>query len=99
MKLSLDLKTVGKKLSYGDRIQPQRDWFIVLSLATFLIVLSIGWNLWLLRSVEQGRTIGNEQVSTAFDAKPIESVRAVFEARRLEELKYRQQYRFVDPSL
>jgi hypothetical protein len=67
---------------------------------TVLVALSIGWNLWLLRSVEKGGTIGDENATVeSFDEAPIESVRAVFEERRAEQLRYRQEYRFVDPSL
>ncbi len=98
MKTTLPFKNLFARFSYGNRPRPARDWFALLSIATFLIVLSIGWNLWLLRSVERGRVIGNE-APPAFDATPIEEIRAVFESRALEELKYRQQYRFVDPSL
>lgn len=99
MKTSIPLKNLFARFSYGNRPRPSRDWFLLLTAATFLIVLSIGWNLWLLRSVEEGGVIGNEAPASSFDARPIEEIRAVFESRSLEELKYRQQYRFVDPSL
>lgn len=99
MKIHLTPKNLFKRFSYGNRPRPSRDWFAILTVATLLIVLSIGWNLWLLRSVERGGVIGNEAPATSFDARPIEEIRAVFESRSLEELKYRQQYRFVDPSL
>lgn len=89
-----------QKFSYGDRVHPARDWFRLLVVMTLLIAVSIGWNIWLLRSVEKGGTIGDETVEVeSFDAAPIESVRAVFEERRAEQLRYRQEYRFVDPPL
>ncbi|HWH16113.1 MAG TPA: hypothetical protein VNU25_00805 [Candidatus Paceibacterota bacterium] len=99
MKTALPFKDLLKRFSYGNRPRPSRDWFMILSIATCLIVLSVGWNLWLLRSVEQGGVIGNEAPAASFDARPIEEIRAVFESRSLEELQFRQQYRFVDPSL
>lgn len=100
MKNSLNLSPLLKKFSYGSDLHPARDWFYLLVVMTVLIALSIGWNVWLLRSVEKGGTIGDESVEIeSFDEAPIESVRAVFEERRTEQLRYRQEYRFVDPSL
>lgn len=100
MKTSLNLGPLLKKFSYGDQVHPSRDWFRLLMAMTILIAISIGWNVWLLRSVEHGGTIGDETVTIeSFDEAPIESVRAVFEERRSEQLQYRQEYRFVDPSL
>jgi len=98
MKLPFNPAGLISKLSYGDRPKPARDWFVLLSLATALVALSVAWNLWLMRDAERGALIGNEAPSTSFDAAPIESTRAVFEARKLEEFKFKQQYRFVDPS-
>jgi len=100
MKTSLNLGPFLQKFSYGNQVHPARDWFYLLMAMTLLIAVSIGWNVWLLRSVEQGGTIGDENVQIeSFDEAPIESVRAVFEERRNEQLRYRQEYRFVDPSL
>ncbi|MDP3402503.1 MAG: hypothetical protein Q8S35_00915 [bacterium] len=100
MKTSLNLAPILKKFSYGNYVHPARDWFYLLVAMTVLVALSIGWNLWLLKSVEKGGIIGDENaVVESFDEAPIESVRAVFEERRAEQLRYRQEYRFVDPSL
>ncbi len=100
MKTSLNLAPILKKFSYGNHVHPARDWFYLLVGMTVLVALSIGWNLWLLKSVEKGGIIGDESaVVESFDEAPIESVRAVFEERRAEQLRYRQEYRFVDPSL
>lgn len=100
MKTSLSFGPLLKKFSYGTRTHPARDWFYILLAATILIALSIAWNIWLLRSVEGGGTIGDETVEVeSFDESPIESVRALFKAREEEQLRYRQEYRFVDPSL
>lgn len=100
MKISLNLGLVLKKFSYGSHVHPARDWLYLLVAMTLFVALSIGWNLWLLRSVEKGQIIGDENTAIeSFDETPIESVRAVFEQRRTEQLRYRQEYRFVDPSL
>lgn len=95
---NIELGPILKKLSYGPRIRPARDWFVLLSITIVLLIASVLWNLWLLKSVEQGGTIGNEAPPPAFDAAPIESVRTLFESRSAEEARFRQEYRFVDPS-
>ncbi len=94
----LALGPVLAKLSYGSRIHAARDWFALLSVVIALLILSVLWNLWLLKGVEQGAVIGTATSTPAFDAAPIESARALFQARSEEERKYRQEYRFVDPS-
>ena len=100
MKPSLDLAPLLRRFSYGNHVRPARDWFYMLLAATLLIALSVGWNLWLLRNVEKGGIIGDENIEVdSFDEAPIESVRTVFEEREAEQLRYRQEYRFVDPSL
>lgn len=89
-----------KRFTYGERIHPARDWFVILSGAVLLILLSIGWNLWLLKTVEEGSAIGQPApaLSETFNAGPVEAAQKVFETRRAEELRFRQEYQFVDPS-
>lgn len=99
MKLSLDLRSVSKKFSYGQRIRPARDWYYLLLACVVLVAFSVGWNLWLLARVERGEMFGTDVQSENFDTAPIESVREVFELRKAEELKYKREYRFVDPRL
>ncbi|MGK2908739.1 MAG: hypothetical protein ACSLE1_02920 [Sphingobium sp.] len=98
MNLSLNLSSL-KKLGYGDRVRPSRDWFVLLAIACVLVGASIGWNVLLYKTAERGGAIGDERLPEPFDAAPIESVRAVFESRALERAQYEQGPRFVDPSL
>lgn len=99
MHTNIDLGPALKKLSYGDVIRPMRDWFVLLAVATALVGASIAWNVWMLRSVEAGGTLGGPAEAEPFDAAPVQAVRATFDARAQEEARYRSQYRFVDPSL
>jgi len=80
-------------------MHPARDWFMLLAAALILVLASVVWNVWLLTKVERGETIGTQAPVQGFEAAPIDSVRAIFEKRKAEELRYRQEYRFVDPSL
>lgn len=99
LKLPPQLTAFISKLSYGNRIRPVRDWFFLIGVGLALIVISVGWNLWLLERVETDGIEGSVVPSAAFDAGSIESVRTLFEARAKEEERYRSTYRFVDPSL
>lgn len=99
MKLPTSIAPILKKFSYGEHIHPGRDWFALLACAFVLMLVSAAWNLWLLKSVQAGAALGAPTEQTAFDTAPIESVRSVFESRKTEETKFKQEYRFVDPSL
>ncbi|MES2668439.1 MAG: hypothetical protein V4644_01990 [Patescibacteria group bacterium] len=96
---TLDLGSLIKRISYGDRIRPSRDWSYLLMLMIALVVASVATNFWMLKQAERETVSGAAAAAAVFDAAPIESVRAVFEQRRIEEGRYRAEYRFVDPSL
>ena len=87
-----------KRLAYGERLRPARDWFVLLSLAGILIVASAVWNLGAVREVERSGAPENLGAPAAFDETPIASVRAVFEARADAYERYRTGPGFVDPS-
>jgi len=98
MKLSFNAGAFVKRFSYGNQVHPSRDWFYLLAAALLLVAVSVGWNAWLLQEVERDGTKESDTLTESFDAAPIESVRAVFESRRVEEIRYRTEYQFVDPS-
>jgi len=98
MKKIPHLKAFSRPISRGKYIHPAQTWFRLLSIATVLIGFSVVWNIWLLRSVEKGGTLGNEVPVALSDEAPVQSVRAVFESREKEEARYRFEYVFVDPS-
>lgn len=99
MKLNPNLSSLRMRFSYGDRLNPARDWFYLLAIATVMLAASISWNAWTFRTLQEGGVIGDAGPAEAFDSVPVESARALFETRRKEELQYREAYRFVDPSL
>ena len=100
MKLSFNSDAFFKRFSYGASLRPARDWFLVLVVAVLLVAGSVGWNVWLFQGVERGAVIGESSAGrTGLDERSIESVRRVFESRQEEQNRYRNEYRFVDPSL
>ena len=100
MKLSFSSDAFLKRFSYGATLRPARDWFLMLLVSALLFAGSVGWNVWLFRSVEQGAVIGESSTGrTGLDERSVEPVRRVFESRQEEQKRYRNEYRFVDPSL
>lgn len=99
MNISRIVSSLPRTVAYGERIRPTRDWFVLLSIASLLVVVSVVWNVFLLVRIERGEAIdGSTPTPTAFDNKPIEAVKQVFLERAEEERRFRQEYRFVDPS-
>jgi len=92
--------TVGLKgIGYGDELRPSRDWLILLSISFVILLGSVVWNLWTFSQVTKGDAVGNETAPSGTDTSVIDSATRLFEERRTEEAKYKNEYRFVDPSL
>ncbi|CAN5714223.1 hypothetical protein BH11PAT2_BH11PAT2_09030 [soil metagenome] len=93
------LSRFGRIFKYGERINPTRDWFLLLTIAGLILCLSVGWNVWLFSRVTSGEAIGtatSTAVTTTLDGN---SIQTLFDARSTERGKYVSTYRFVDPSL
>lgn len=83
----------------GDRRKPSRDWFILLILAFLILIGSIGWNVWEFIRITNGEAAGTTTAGMKGpDIGIVEQVRNVFTTRAAEEQRYRNEYRFVDPS-
>jgi len=83
----------------SSRPRPSRDWLLFLMLGVVLLLVSIGWNIWTFIRITNGEAAQSAmQVPTGPDVTALEKVRAVFQARTLEEQRYLVEYRFVDPS-
>lgn len=93
------LKHIRFALPGNSHVHPVRDWFILLSITTVLLGVSVGWAGWnytqALRAAEKNTPVGAKPV---FDTQAVEAVRAAFEARSEEAARYGDEYRFVDPS-
>ncbi len=99
MKSFSSLGPLLKKLSYGERIHPSRDWLALLALTLALTLMSAAWNLWLFRMVQDGAALAEPAAAEAFDTASLDAVRKVFEDRKRQETRFESEYRFVDPSL
>ena len=81
------------------RLNPSRDWLLVLSLALAAIIASLLWNAWFFFvALNQDSSVSPAPEAKKADTSSLEKARAAFDARAAEEAKYRGEYRFVDPS-
>lgn len=92
------IRSITRALSYGSRLRPTRDWLVLLSLFTLLLIASVGWNLIQFTRVAQGEKIGNVE-ATAPAQIQVGTVQDLFKKRAEERVRFQSQYRFVDPSL
>jgi len=99
MKSFSSIFSLLKGFSYGPRIKPYRDWFVLLSVFFICLLCSFVWNIWLFSKVTNGQAIGNAPTTPALQAANLDSVRALFDARSAERVRYQSQYHFVDPSV
>jgi hypothetical protein len=95
--ISRQLGGLLKRLKYGPRLRPVRDWLVLLSLFTILLFVSVGWNLWLFSQVTSGNQIGTATSTPAIEIQ-LGQVKGLFEERAVERTRYTTEYRFVDPS-
>ncbi len=87
--------------SYGERLQPARDWFILLVLSALILALSAVWSIWLFGRVANGDmlTKATTPTPTVFNKESLEAVQEVFAEREEKETKYATgEYSFIDPS-
>ncbi len=86
---------------YGERIEPTRDWFVLLTIFGMLFVVSAVWNAWLFNRVVSGNSLAPVATSTSatFSKASLDAVEHLFEERAAEEAKYANgEYGFTDPS-
>ncbi|KND50131.1 MAG: hypothetical protein AB203_04065 [Parcubacteria bacterium C7867-008] len=100
MKLTLPKfsKNSAGAFKYGDRLNPSRDWFILVTIFVVLLLASLAWNVWLFDRVTKGDAIGNASAPAPLNPASIDSVQALFEARAIKETDYKNTH-FVDPSV
>ena len=91
-------RSITKPFKYGLRLRPVRDWLVLLAFCLLLLLVSVGWNLWLFSEVTQGKQIGTATSTPAVEIK-LDQVQTLFGERAQERARYENEYRFVDPSL
>ncbi len=81
------------------RLNPSRDWMMVLASGLVLIFASVLWNVWFFFAVlTEEKTIQAPAPQQEVDASSFEKAQELFKKKEAEEARYRNEYRFVDPS-
>lgn len=95
--MNLGSANITKKLKYGDRLNPARDWLILLGLFVIGLGVITVSSLIVFSRVTKGQQIGDATVNVPAQIE-LDQVKALFAARAAERARYDSQYRFIDPS-
>lgn len=95
------IASAKKRLHSGVRVDPARDWFVLVAVSTVALAGIITWN-----NGTFGSPVGREAAETPITGEPAEfslsslsTIHAIFSNRASEETKYMTgKYRFTDPS-
>jgi hypothetical protein len=83
---------------YGERLNPARDWLVLVSISAVLLLMSLAWNAWLFNRVTNGAAIGTATSTPTLNPAAIDSVNELFQKRATIETEYKNAH-FVDPSV
>ena len=99
--MNLNIRTINlsflKRLSYGKRVRPARDWLVLIIIALAGFAIAGTW-VYLEGARARGGEVAPLQVPGLSD-DVLERTEMLFEERSLEESRYRSEYQFVDPAL
>ena len=101
MNTSSHIGSFLKRLRPGERIDPARDWMLLLILSTIILAGGIVWNAWAFDTVANGGVLGSPapKPQPVFKRSSLDSINSIFSARAAEEAKYETgTYRYADPS-
>ncbi len=101
MKFKLPVSINFTRISQqGDCSRPFRDWMTLVLLCVLAFLVSLAWNTWFFYKITNQESTDTGQMSiTAPAAELMVQVREIFSERAKEEMRYRTEYRFVDPSI
>lgn len=92
-------KKLTRFFNYGERINPTRDWFLLLGVTGIVLCVSVAWNIWLFSRVTSGEAIGTATSTPTVSNVKLDSIQTLFSSRSAERARYTSTYRLVDPSL
>ena len=101
MNISSITNSILKHVRYGERLNPVRDWFVLLILSAIALTGIIIWNMLAFDTIASRGVMGTSVASTTplFNQASLDTIQNVFADRKSEEEKYENGvYRFADPS-
>lgn len=90
-----------RRLGSLSSLDPERDWIILLIVATIVLIIVVVWNAYVFDTVATGGVIGSPTTTAApvFSQSSLDAIHTVFENRAAEETKYTSDvYHYADPS-
>jgi hypothetical protein len=101
----MNFDTLFKKilwhLTYGSRLKPTRDWYVLLAVGAVLLLGVVLYNVWVFDKLASGQTLGTQTLTapSLFNRSSLDAIQKVFADRAAEEAKYLNgTYHFADPS-
>ncbi|MHB8860590.1 MAG: hypothetical protein ACYC48_02545 [Minisyncoccota bacterium] len=91
----------SKRDEASSRLDPERDWIMLLILSAIALTGIVVWNMWAFDTVANGGIIGSPATSTTpvFNQSSLGAIHTIFANRAAEEEKYASStYSFTDPS-
>ena len=100
--MSNPLTFLSKRAHSLLRLDPERDWLMLLISSALILTVIVVWNAWAFDTVAGGGVIGSSVPSSppVFSRASLDTVHTIFEKRAVEESNYTSDvYHYVDPSL
>lgn len=94
-------ENIAARFRYGERLEPSRDWFVLLTLSIFALALCAVWSISLFGHVARGGTLTRNSTSTpsVFSEASLDAVQEAFAKRQAEAEEYiTGAHTFIDPS-
>ncbi len=90
-----------QNIHYGNRLRPVRDWLILVSVATVVLIVGVVWNIIEFKSsVSEQSSVINTNMRNVVNMATVEKVQKTFVNRDKMRNRYENGfYYFEDPSL
>lgn len=90
-----------QRMRGGIHQNPVRDWFVIITLSSLVLIGIVAWSLWTFDTVTKGGIIGSSTTSSPpiFNNSSLSEAHKVFAGRADEAKKYETgEYKYIDPS-
>ena len=100
--MNIELSTIRSflaRFTYGKRLRPARDWFVLVSLTLLAIAGFAIWSAWVyLEGARASQSNTAPLLVPTLSPDALEETERMFERRAAERVRYESEYVFVDPS-
>mgnify|MGYP000375871057 CR=1 FL=1 len=83
---------------YGEQLRPRRDWLVLTVLCVAGLIASVVSSTFFFMDIVNREPAVTGSRDSSVDTSVLEETRAAFSEREQEALRYRSEYRFIDPS-